>query len=106
MMKLDVTQSAIAGVLADRKGKIDQPEKHRCDGCGASIWFSRGILPYAKQSAAFRGHKLFKVCPECAKQFYDAIARDGGEIEASEGMAMDEAKATLAERRQQFLRGN
>jgi hypothetical protein len=108
MKMLDVTQSAILGVLQDRRGEISHPTQLKCDGCGIKVFVSRQMLGPAKESAKVRRHRLYKVCPTCVKQFTDHIARAGGEIEASSGAMPDAmllADDVLA-RRRAFLRSN
>jgi hypothetical protein len=102
-MKFDVSQSAILGTF--QRDKIKNPEAMTCDGCGKTVYVSRGMLPEAIAQAKARKHKLYKVCRKCAEPFLDEVAA-GGELAApSEGaMNLDGVLDHVVEKRRQQRR--
>ena len=82
MTKLDVSQSAILGISANKRHQIKDPVSMTCDGCGVTVYITRGMLECAEAGAKVRRHKLYKVCRKCAEPFLEEVAA-GGELEAS-----------------------
>lgn len=105
MNQLDATQSAVLGVLADRKDAIKSPERLTCHGCGVDVFVTKGMLVPAKQEAAARNHRLYIVCPTCAGPFLNRVASGDG-VAAGTPAAMKEVLPEIMQRRRQFLRSN
>lgn len=104
-MKLDVTQSALMGVLVARKNEIKEPHKLTCHGCGVNIFVSKPCLDHAIQSAKDRNHRLYYVCPACAEPFLQAVALGDG-VMVGTPAAVDEIMPDMMRRRREFFQQN
>ena len=101
---LDVSQSALLGVLIARKHQIRQPYRMTCDGCGVDVYCSKSCVAPARQAARARGHRLYIVCPSCSEPFLQEAA-EGGELEASSQEALNDVLREILRRRRAFLAG-
>jgi hypothetical protein len=98
----DLKKMAVVGVDINRAAKIRNRTERRCGVCRKHIYFSRCVLRQAEKQADSQGDGSILVCWNCARHWIADVARNGGDMAASEGPMRDEVIPAL-EREIEFI---